>query len=29
LWNFMEAQVGNLGERLGEVRAKVYYYKFL
>jgi hypothetical protein len=29
LWNFMEAQVGNLGERLGEDREKVYYYKFL
>ncbi|NIM11095.1 MAG: NACHT domain-containing protein, partial [Candidatus Aminicenantes bacterium] len=29
LWNVMEAQVGNLGERLGEDREKVYYYKFL
>ncbi|NIM15498.1 MAG: hypothetical protein GTO45_26255, partial [Candidatus Aminicenantes bacterium] len=29
LWNFMEAQVGNLGERLGEDREMVYYYKFL
>jgi len=29
LWNFMEAQVGNLGERLGEDREKIYYYKFL
>ncbi|MCX6584158.1 MAG: hypothetical protein NT166_28630 [Candidatus Aminicenantes bacterium] len=29
LWNFMEAQVVNLRERLGEDQAKVYYYKFL
>jgi len=29
LWNFMESQVGYLGERLGEDQAQVYYYKFL
>jgi len=29
LWNFMEAQVGNLPERLGQDQGKIYYYKFL
>jgi len=29
LWNFMEAQVGNLPERLGHDQSKIYYYKFV
>ena len=29
LWNFMEAQVGNLRERLGQDLGQVYYYTFL
>jgi WD40 repeat protein len=29
LWNFIEAQVGKLGERLAEDQGMVYYYKFL
>ncbi len=29
LWNFIEAQVGNLPERLGHDVGQIYYYKFL